>query len=159
MGGVTFLAPNLLPLCLGEMNGLIHQGSPHKELSQYLLTLVFIHLYQLKMAVILMSKIDGDFWHCNNQQRGLIVFEIMLPHLHYYSVIQDKFNVLTYVLLKTWIKTFQSLLLNELTEKLRYYFLKELNWEIGMHISLTWLGCVIWRVCLWKTKQWLYIYI
>lgn len=36
-------------------------GIPHKELSQYLLTLVFIHLYQLKMAVILMSKIDGDF--------------------------------------------------------------------------------------------------
>lgn len=67
--------------------------------------------------------------------------------------------MLTYVLLKTWIKTFQGLLLNELTEKLRYYFLKELNWEIGMHISLTWLGCVIWRVCLWKTKQCLYIYI
>lgn len=37
-----------------------------------------------------------------------------------------------------------------------YDLLKELNWEIGMHMSLTWSGCVIWRVCLWKTKQWLY---
>lgn len=49
-----------------------------------------------------------------------------------------------------------ALILNELTEKLRYDLLKELNWEIGMHMSLTWSGCVIWRVCLWKTKQWLY---
>lgn len=31
VGGVTFLAPNLPSLCLGEMNGLIHQGFPTRN--------------------------------------------------------------------------------------------------------------------------------